>query len=48
MKVKEILKFPCGYEHNIEVISFGFGRYSSHLEEDICPLHGKNCKKVFK
>jgi len=48
LKIIENIKFPCGYEYyiNIEYNLFAFLKHTSSLEGEICPLHGKNCKRL--
>ena len=47
MKYRKRLKFPCGYEYQVEIDSF-FNSIEEGLPEDKCPLHGKNCPREKK
>lgn len=42
-KYKVKLEFPCGMK--IEKESSGLGMMAEFSDEDLCPLHGKNCNK---
>ena len=46
MKAKVHMKFPCGYEYNINFSTGMFDMMGSLDLDDMpskCPLHGKNC-----
>jgi hypothetical protein len=46
-RMHERLEFPCGLK--IEVSGRSFFMWSSFkLDEYVCPLHGKGCKKVMR
>lgn len=45
MKIHEKVMFPCGYQYELTISSFGGSYDSDSSQLPVCPIHGTKCKE---